>query len=339
MYWASQNISIDNNIESQGWNKLWNMQVPHKLKVFMWRFCRNNIPVRNLLRGKGVETTIMCPMCGIDIEHVRHLFFECLFAIECWQKVGLSFDMSDVEYASSCMLDVISKENAENIQRMAIVLSGIWFSRNKKIWEGKIISPAIAIDLSNKQVQDWKEANRRRYPGPANTVVPSKENQEVWQPPLQGQHKLNVDASLYKGEGMFRLGMVIRNDAGVFVMGKVMKVAGEVSVMEAEARGVLEAIQWINIIGVHNVIIESDSQLVVQALKSVESYQLEVGHILDECKMKFKNRADLSVVHVKKQANRAAHLMARVPCLLDSFNCFMSPPDMLVEMLPSEFSN
>ncbi|XP_074342424.1 uncharacterized protein LOC141679974 [Apium graveolens] len=151
--------------------------------------------------------------------------------------------MSDVEYASSWLLDVINKENADNIQKMAIVLSGIWFSRNKKNWEGKIISPAITINLSSRQVHDWQEANRWRYPGLVYAVDPSKENQVVWRPPLQGQYKLNVDASLYKGEGMFTLGMVLRNDAGVFVMGKVMKVAGEVSVMKAEAKGMLEAIQ------------------------------------------------------------------------------------------------
>lgn len=32
-----------------GWNQLWKLEVPHKIKVFLWRFGRNNIPVRNKL--------------------------------------------------------------------------------------------------------------------------------------------------------------------------------------------------------------------------------------------------------------------------------------------------
>ncbi|XP_063946052.1 uncharacterized protein LOC135151500 [Daucus carota subsp. sativus] len=257
---------------------------------------------------------------------------------ECWLKAGLSFDMQNVEYASSWLLDMFSTEDAEVLQKMAIVLSGIWFSRNRKVWEGKIITPAVAIDLSGKQVRDWQEANSRRHSDNDHSAASNVVSRVVWQPPPPGHFKLNVDAALHKGEGQFALGLILRNDAGVFVKGKNMKVAGEVSVMEAEARGVLEAIKWVEDSGIQCVIVESDSLLVVQALKSTETYQLEVGHILDEWKIKLKSRADLSVCHVKKQANRAAHLMAKVPCLLNCSNCFTSPPGLLVEILSAEFA-
>ena len=57
---------------------------------------------------------------------------------------------------------------------------------------------------------------------------------------------------------------------------------------------------------------ESDAQSVVRALKSEEDYQVEVGHIIDECKEMLANRADISLNHVTNQANRGAHWMARV---------------------------
>lgn len=82
-------------------------------------------------------------MCETDIEHLRHMFCECSFATKCWQRSGLTMDMQDVESASSWLLEMISKENADTIQKMATVLSGIWFSRNKKVWEGKIITHAV----------------------------------------------------------------------------------------------------------------------------------------------------------------------------------------------------
>ena len=87
-----------------------------------------------------------------------------------------------------------------------------------------------------------------------------------------------------------------------------MKMAGTVSVLEAEARGVYEAIEWIEQNELHNVVIESDSQVMMHAVQSLEQYQLEIGYILDECSEKLNSRGDLSLTHVKKQANRAAHL-------------------------------
>lgn len=44
---------------STGWNKLWRVGLPHKIRMFLWRFCRNNVPVRKLLRGKGVNVTML----------------------------------------------------------------------------------------------------------------------------------------------------------------------------------------------------------------------------------------------------------------------------------------
>lgn len=58
--------------------------IPHKIKVLMWRLCRNNVPVRNLLRGKGVRVPISCVMCIGDVEHLMHLFLDCGFAKACW---------------------------------------------------------------------------------------------------------------------------------------------------------------------------------------------------------------------------------------------------------------
>lgn len=305
--------------------------------MFMWRLCRNNIPVRTLLRSRGVATTIICPMCETDIEHLRHLFCECPFAKECWHRSGLNIDAYDVEEVPSWFLEMLSKETPEIIQKMAIVLSGIWFARNKKVWEGKLIQAAITMDLSSKQVQEWQEAIKRSSSVNRGQNESGSNEQIRWKCLDVGWLKVNVDASVVQGANMYTLGLVIQNDSGQFVMGKVLKIAGGVSVMEAEARGVLEAIKWIESMSLYRVAIESDSQMVVHALRSMESYQLEVGHVLDECLDRFRNRVDLSICHVKKQANKAAHFMARASCLLDSYNCFTSPPDLLLEMVPSEF--
>ncbi|XP_074374427.1 uncharacterized protein LOC141714831 [Apium graveolens] len=69
------------------------------------RLCRNNVPVRYVLREKRVMVPIGCTMCtGGDIEHLIHVFFECGFAKACWQYMGVKYDMSAVDNAPEWLL-------------------------------------------------------------------------------------------------------------------------------------------------------------------------------------------------------------------------------------------
>lgn len=108
-------------IQLQGWSKIWCLNIPPKLKFFLWRFCRNNILVRNILRYKGVSRTpITCPMRqadAADVEHLLHLFFDCRFAKQCWQQhMGFSYNMSTVESASCWLLERLSSESYETVR-------------------------------------------------------------------------------------------------------------------------------------------------------------------------------------------------------------------------------
>lgn len=78
------------------------IRIPHKVKIFFWRFCRNNIPVCNLLRSKRMTTTIFCPMCGTDVEHLLHEVFDCEFAKQCRHLLDLKYDMNLMMLQTRC---------------------------------------------------------------------------------------------------------------------------------------------------------------------------------------------------------------------------------------------
>lgn len=69
-FWYERHFNGMTEGNSNGWKRLWRLQVPHKMKYFIWRVCKNTIPVKNLLRGRGVSTSIIFPLCNVDIEHV-----------------------------------------------------------------------------------------------------------------------------------------------------------------------------------------------------------------------------------------------------------------------------
>lgn len=62
--WHAQNAGSLLTTQSGGWNKIWRLVLPHKMKIFVWRFCRNNLPVWNRLRIKKVTIPIV-GKCGL----------------------------------------------------------------------------------------------------------------------------------------------------------------------------------------------------------------------------------------------------------------------------------
>lgn len=70
--------------------------------------------------------------------------------------------------------------------------------------------------------------------------------------------KINVDASIYKGNSCFAIGIIVRNDYVNFVLGKSMRLTGRVSVIEVEVGSVYEALHWIQEMQYKKVIIECD---------------------------------------------------------------------------------
>lgn len=96
-YWYNLNFGNVAIPQSIGWKKVWNLKLPHKLKVFIWRFCRNAVPVRKRLSSKGIRLSTTCHMCLLDIEHKSQLFYYCEFVVGCWDHVRLWYDWSRLE--------------------------------------------------------------------------------------------------------------------------------------------------------------------------------------------------------------------------------------------------
>ena len=124
-----------------------------------------------------------------------------------------------------------------------------------------------------------------------------------------------------------------KNHQGRSCLARNLRKQGEISVFEAEAVGVLEALIWVYELNIQNVIIETDSMLTVQAINKHSENLLEVGNVLRECCSLLSTRQDISISFVRKQANNVAHMLARVPYEVNCFNDFYSPPHSVLETL------
>lgn len=150
--WHAQNIGTSTVTQSDGGCKLWKVDLPHRIKLFLWRFCRNNVPVRSILSTKGVSIPLECPMCNSTVEDLIHIFFVCTFALACWHYACKFYDMSLEESAPSWLLTKFHSAPSFEVLLIAKVLWGI------KILENKVVTTVLAMEWSAKSISEWKEA-------------------------------------------------------------------------------------------------------------------------------------------------------------------------------------
>ena len=78
---------------------------------------------------------------------------------------------------------------------------------------------------------------------------------------------------------------------------------------------------------------ETGSLTVANALRHNIAHQLDAGDVLDSYHDILRVRSDLSVKHIRRQANRLAHTLAKLPYLSRIVNVFHSPLFSVLEML------
>jgi hypothetical protein len=70
---------------------LWSSSCQPKHKVFYWLLLKNRLNTRGLLRRKNMMLdSYSCEICILQKEEkLRHLFFRCPFAKNCWNLIGV----------------------------------------------------------------------------------------------------------------------------------------------------------------------------------------------------------------------------------------------------------
>ena len=108
--------------------------------------------------------------------------------MECWQKARLNYAMQEVEYAPDWLLEKMATGNTEEKENVAMISWGIWFARNQKVWEDKIINPTTIVEISLKQKRDWQEASKAKQAKVAAMYIKPVEVVEItcWKPPREG---------------------------------------------------------------------------------------------------------------------------------------------------------
>jgi ribonuclease HI len=108
--------------------------------------------------------------------------------------------------------------------------------------------------------------------------------------------------------------------------------------LEGEAITILEAIRVASTIGWSNIIFESDSKVVVDAVHSNHHGNSEWSSLISSIKSLLHFHSNFEVKFTKRQANMAAHSLARAACSWSSRMFFNIVPRCIEPIIINEMS-
>jgi ribonuclease HI len=115
--------------------------------------------------------------------------------------------------------------------------------------------------------------------------------------------KVNCDAALDISRSRFGLGVVVRDHEG--------KVRAAQSLLRREAMASFHAVKLCKVLGFRNVWLEGDAKLVCDALNSRTSNLSSFGLLIEDIKVKLLSLSCWQCSHIGREANSAAHSLAR----------------------------
>jgi ribonuclease HI len=351
--------AVDDSLRMEGeWNSIWNITAPPKTKHLLWRICRGCLPTRVRLRERHVPCPNACPFCDSHEEDERHILFNCMESNQVWIEAGLRnvidhrlLLFNDVR---SLVFDICKSEPASTVGHFAMVTWCIWNHRNNWVWNGVRDTAKEVAMRAVHMFGEWSAINslQQNTNNPVTSAVlrvPTLAGQVAyreshgnqfhrWQKPRDGWWKCNVDASFSQNPHGMAYAWCLRDVNGEFIAAGTNSCNFHVTVTEGEALAILEAMRQCIERGWTNILFESDAKLVVEAVHSTKQGNSELSSIISSIKLLLQQHSNFEVKFTKRQANMAAHTLARAACSWPSRMFFTSIPRCIEPIIINEMS-
>ncbi|XP_057250731.1 uncharacterized protein LOC130591430 [Beta vulgaris subsp. vulgaris] len=238
------------NFEKVEFAWLWKLQVPPKIKMFLWKACHDGLPSKDRLEKCKVFIPQQCVLCCNALESISHLCFQSPFTLEVF--ACLQFIRNKV----------IFNDEGFSPHRVSYMISSFFAQRSKSAAEGgnDIIIPSPTI------IRPFPKVARA---GP----------NLVWSPPPANLCKLNFDGSKDSISNA-ALGFVIRNSSGEVLLAGAKSLGPHISIVQAEAWALSEGVKGAISLDISHIIIEGDNLIVINSMKNSWRIPWEIYNIV-----------------------------------------------------------
>jgi ribonuclease HI len=313
------------------WKTVWQLKLPSKIKIFLWRALHGVIPLKSILANRHVGTSGQCPVCLLAAEDVKHLLFQCEMARDLWRTLGLLNVVDEVlqlDNSGSVILELLFRGQdlmmpgfaALGLKEVvAVTCWYLWWIRRRRT-HNESVPPLFRCKMSVLAIAN--AANARGKP-----IL----TEYHWETPLARQLKVNVDGSFHLEEREGAAAAVIRDCEGKFIAASSVFLTNISSAATAEAMAMREGLALANRLGCNNIIMESDSKETVDACTGSEIWWGESAAIFADCVDLAALIDKVSFKHCPREANEVAHEIASNSfSSRNSYNWVDEPSDFII---------
>ncbi|KAL7193561.1 hypothetical protein ACSBR2_025213 [Camellia fascicularis] len=191
------------------WKFAWSLNLPPKLKHFIWRIYHNALATKQNLWRRRCAHSAVCPICLSEVKTIEHLLFGCEWAKRVWFGSGVGFRCDDLDLGTiwSCFGKLIASlgsasEGRNTLCSMVWVAWCIWKTRNEYIFNHIPVDPIVVIATA-KRVEAEFLATCADASTSSETLAGAQCLVPHWVPPPSGIWKINCDSAtdLTRGRG------------------------------------------------------------------------------------------------------------------------------------------
>ncbi|KAH9657474.1 putative reverse transcriptase/RNA-dependent DNA polymerase [Citrus sinensis] len=293
--------------------------VPKKVKIFLWRAAKDLLPTAENLWKKRVMHEATCLVCGSQMETLAHALLAYKIAKKVWKNSPLENHVQGKNFPDviSIIQSLPQQQKELNGEVVASLLWTIWNARNKWLFKGvnedpvRLVARASSVADSIKRIKVPEEEF-------CAEMVTTKHQQ--WCPPEEGWIKINVNTAMDEENRLAGLGVVIRNFKGEIIAAAVKTKKNSENVEMAEAKAVLWGLQVAIMAEATQVIVESDSKGVIELITNKMGTLTEIFWVIFDILETKKSFQNFKTQHVPRSCNVSTHSLAKLASRkLDSF--------------------
>nr|XP_023877746.1 uncharacterized protein LOC111990191 [Quercus suber] len=139
------------------WGRIWRLSMPNKVKNFLWRACREALPLKmNLVRRKVIEEDV-CNHCNLKAEDGFHALWDCSALSAIWETDIMWLFCRSKRFSNFYELTRFVLESDRRPELFALITWTIWFRRNQLRTSNKAFLLSQVVPSAMHMLQEFTD--------------------------------------------------------------------------------------------------------------------------------------------------------------------------------------
>uniref|UniRef100_A0A2N9F3X0 Reverse transcriptase domain-containing protein n=1 Tax=Fagus sylvatica TaxID=28930 RepID=A0A2N9F3X0_FAGSY len=286
---------------------IFSVQVPPKVKLFIWKACQNIIPTQTKLFEKGITHLYSCLWCEDEPETSDHVLWGCEFAQKVWNScpVPIGIHQRSLKLFTDVIGSFISDLQTPVIEIAFTTAWALWKARNETVWEAKVPGVDAICQEAVALASDFLEAKSKVMVTTGGLGGPFR-----WQRPPADVWKLNMACHSSSISSRIGLGILIRDSEGAVMAVLEDSLMRNNELLQVHAKAVLVVLKFAYDVGLRFLLVEVENQELCSLIQAGSPCFDPIGVIVDDICFWIPLFSSICFGVSKKICNKAAQALA-----------------------------